>query len=113
MNVIARQTEPNDSVSSMVTIVKPDNICICLDPQDLNKAIQLEHYPLLTVEEVLSNTPNTKVFSVLDANQRFCQIKLEQVENIEHVHRRIQIPALTVQNIISIGSIPKMIEDLV
>ncbi|XP_056109383.1 uncharacterized protein K02A2.6-like [Rhinichthys klamathensis goyatoka] len=77
MNVIARQTDPTDWVSSMVTIVKPDKIRICLDPQDLNKAIKREHYPLLTVEEVVSNMPNAKVFSVLDANQGFWQIKLD------------------------------------
>ncbi|KAA0714109.1 Retrovirus-related Pol polyprotein from transposon opus [Triplophysa tibetana] len=78
MNVIARQTDPTDWVSSMVTIVKPDKIRICLDPQDLNKAIKREHYPLLTVEEVVSNMPNAKVFSVLDANQGFWQIKLDE-----------------------------------
>lgn len=77
MNVIERQTEPTDWVSSMVTIVKPDKICICLDPQDLNKAIKREHYPLLTVEVVVSNMPNAKIFSVLDANQGFWQIKLD------------------------------------
>lgn len=77
MNVIERQTEPTDWVSSMVTIVKPDKICICLDPQDLNKAIKREHYPLLTVEVMVSNMPNAKVLSVLDANQGFWQIKLD------------------------------------
>lgn len=40
LDVIATETEPTDWVSSMVTVVKPHKIRICLDPQDLNKAIR-------------------------------------------------------------------------
>ena len=35
---------------------------ICLDPKDLNNAIQREHYPMQTIDEVISRTPNAKVF---------------------------------------------------
>lgn len=77
MNVISRQTEPTEWVSSMVMIVKPNKIRICLNPQDLNKAIKCEHHPLLRIEEVLANMTNAKVFTVLDANQGFWQIKLD------------------------------------
>lgn len=77
MGLIAKQTEPTDWVNSMVTVVKPNKIRICMDPQDLNKAIKREHYPVLTVEEVVSSMPNAKIFSVLYANQGFWQIKLD------------------------------------
>ncbi|KAJ8358824.1 hypothetical protein SKAU_G00153490 [Synaphobranchus kaupii] len=77
MGVIVKQTEPTEWVNSMVTVVTPKKIRICVDPKDLNQAIQREHYPLLTVEEVVSRTPNAKYFSVLDANQGFWQIKLD------------------------------------
>lgn len=77
MGVIARQTEPTEWVNSMVTVVTPKKIRICMDPKDLNQAIKREHYPLLTVEEVASRMPNAKYFSVLDANQGFWQIKLD------------------------------------
>lgn len=40
LGVIEKQTEPTEWVSSMVTVVKPNKIRICLDPQNLNKAIQ-------------------------------------------------------------------------
>ncbi|KAL1277849.1 hypothetical protein QQF64_024522 [Cirrhinus molitorella] len=78
MGVIAKQAEPTEWVNSMVTVVTANKIRICMDPKDLNKAIRREHYPVLTVEEVVSRMPNAKYFSVLDANQGFWQIKLDQ-----------------------------------
>lgn len=78
IGVIVKQTEPTKWVNSIVTVVKPNKIRICIDPQDLNKAIKHEHYPLLTVEEVVSSMPKAKIFSVLDANQGFWQIKLDE-----------------------------------
>ena len=62
----------------MVTVVAPKKMRICMDPQDLNQAIKREHYPLLTVEEVVSRMPKAKYFSELDANQGFWQIKLDE-----------------------------------
>ena len=77
LGVIEKQTEPTEWVSSMVTVVKPNKIRICLDPQNLNKAILREHYPLKTVEEVVAEMPRAKVFSVVDANQGYWQIQLD------------------------------------
>lgn len=50
--ILAPVTEPTEWVSSMLVIVKPNNLRICLDPSDLNKAICREHYQMPTVEEV-------------------------------------------------------------
>ncbi|KAK0154442.1 Retrovirus-related Pol polyprotein from transposon 412 [Merluccius polli] len=61
----------------MVTVVKPNKLRICIDPQDLNKAIRREHYPLRTVEEIVAEMPNAKVFSVLDANHGFWQVQID------------------------------------
>lgn len=41
-------------------------------------AIEREHYQLRTVEEVLAEMPNAKVFSVMDANSGFWQIPLDE-----------------------------------
>lgn len=48
----SKNTEPTEWINSMVTIVKPNKIRICIDPQDLNRAVRREHYPLKTLEEV-------------------------------------------------------------
>jgi len=71
MGVIKKQTEPTEWVNSMVTIVKPNKIRICIDPQDLNRAIRRDHYPLKTLEEIVAEMPRAKIFSVVHANQGF------------------------------------------
>ena len=52
IGVIVRQTEPTDRVNSILAVVKTNKIRICIDPRDLNKAIQREHFPMMTIEEV-------------------------------------------------------------
>ena len=54
MEVIRKDDEPTEWVSSMVTVEKPNSNKrrICLDPKDLNVAIQREHFKLPTVEEI-------------------------------------------------------------
>lgn len=78
LGVIVKQTEPTDWVNSMGAVVKPEKLRICIDPQDLNKAIKREHYPLRTLEEIVAEMPNAKVFSVLDANHGFWQVQLDE-----------------------------------
>ena len=74
---IIKVTEPTDWVNSMVVVVKPDKIRICLDPRDLNKAVKREHYPSPTVEDIVSSIPDAKVFSVGDAKSGFLQNELD------------------------------------
>ena len=77
MNVIEQVHKPTDWVNSMVMVTKPNGkLHICIDPRDLNKAIKHEHYPMRTIEEVVTRMPNAKVFSVLDANSGFWQVQL-------------------------------------
>ena len=72
-------TEPTNWVNSMVTIIKPNgSLRICIDPRDLNKAIQREHYPMQTIEEVTTQMPDATYFSVLDASSGYWQISLDQ-----------------------------------
>ena len=76
--IIVRETEPTDWVSSLVTVLKPGGaVRVCLDPRDLNRAIKRQHYPLKTVEEVMANMPGVKYFSKLDATSSFWQIALD------------------------------------
>ncbi len=51
--IIVSVTTPTAWVSSMVVVPKKNGkLRICLDPKDLNRAIQREHYPLPTIEDV-------------------------------------------------------------
>ena len=71
--VIAPVTEPTEWVSQMVVTQKKDSdaIRICIDPKDLNEAIQREHYPMRTFEEVVARMPKAQYFTTLDASHGF------------------------------------------
>ena len=50
--IIARATMPTPWISSMVVVPKKNGkLHICLDPMDLNRALQQENYPMPTIEE--------------------------------------------------------------
>ena len=79
LGVIRKADEPTEWVSSLVVVQKPNGkVRVCLDPRDLNKAIQRKHYPMKTVEEVAAELSDAKVFSVLDATSGFWHIKLDE-----------------------------------
>ena len=67
--IITKVAEPTEWVSSMVAAKKKnlEELCICTDPRDLNKAFMRPHHPLKTIEEVASSIPNATVFSILDS----------------------------------------------
>ena len=52
--IIKPVTEPTAWVSSMLVVVKPDKLRICIDPRNLNKAICCEHYQMPTIDEVVT-----------------------------------------------------------
>ena len=77
-DILAHVTQPTEWVSSMVVIPKKDGkLRICLDPQDLNRAILHEHYPLPTIEEVATRLHGAKVFTVLDVRHGFRHVPLD------------------------------------
>ena len=76
--IIQKVTEPTEWISSVVVVAKPGKIRICLDPRDLNKAILRPKYQMPTLEEVLPNLTNAKVFSTMDAKDGFYQIGLNE-----------------------------------
>ena len=78
--IIAKVTEPTEWVSSMVAAKKKntEELRICIDPQDLNKALMRPHHPLKTLDEVVSSIPGAKIFSILDAKSAFWHIKLDK-----------------------------------
>ena len=79
--IIQKVTEPTEWISSVVVVAKPGKIRICLDPRDLNKAILRPKYQMPTLEEVLPNLTNAKVFSTMDAKDGFYQIGLDEASS--------------------------------
>ena len=79
--ILTPESGPTDWVSSMVTVIKPNKLRICIDPKDLNRAIKRSHYPIPTIEEVATKLNNAKVFSVLDAKSGFWQVSLDDASS--------------------------------
>ena len=53
--VITPVTEPTEWVSRMMIVGKPDgDVRICLDPSELNKAIQRQHFTVPTVDQLFA-----------------------------------------------------------
>lgn len=74
----ARQDEPTDYVHSLVLVHKPNKIRLCINPKNLNRAIKREHYHLKTVDKLIENLPQAKVFSTFDATHGFWHMKLDE-----------------------------------
>ena len=76
--IIAPVTAPTPWDSSLVAVPKKNGMLrLCLDPEDLNKAVQREHYPLPTIEDVARRLQGAKVFTKLDVRSSFWHITLD------------------------------------
>jgi hypothetical protein len=79
LKVITKVDEPTKWVNSMVVVPKPNGeVRICIDPRDLNKAINREHYKMPTLEEVTSQLSGAQYFTVLDATSGYWAIPLSE-----------------------------------
>ena len=66
-DIIPPVTDPTEWISSMVVVPKKNGtLRLCLDPKELNAAIQREHYSLPMIEVVATRLYRAKVFTVLD-----------------------------------------------
>ena len=85
IGVIESVTEPTSWVSSFVAVKKKgkDEIRLCIDPRHLNHAIQRQHYPMRTIQDVAARIPNAKFFTVLDASSGFWQIPLDYESSLK------------------------------
>jgi len=70
--IIAPVQEPSAWISALVVVTKANgDIRICIDPKPLNKALLRDHYPMPTIDDVLPQPANAKVFSTVDARNAF------------------------------------------
>jgi len=80
--ILATVTEPTNWISSLVVATKKSGeLCICIDPKDLNKGLKRAKYTMPTLDEVLPRLANAKVFSVLDAKDGFYHVKLDDASS--------------------------------
>ena len=78
--IIEKVTQTTDRVSGIVVNKKSNGkIRLCLQPQPLNKALKRCHYPIPTIEEVLPDLANAKVFT---STNGYWQVPLEHDSSI-------------------------------
>ena len=73
--------EPSEWISSMVVVAKLGKIQICLDPKDLNQAIQRPRFQMPTLEELLPELSKARIFSFFDTKYGFYQVSLNEVSS--------------------------------
>ena len=72
--VITTVTEPNNWISSMVLVNKPNKLRICIDPIDLNAIIKKPRFQMPTIEEIL--------LRLQDAKEGFYHLKLDKESSL-------------------------------
>lgn len=78
-SIIVPVTEPTEWVSSLMIVEKKNGtLRICIDPKDLNLAMQRSHYPTPTLEDITNNLKGAKVFSTFDAKNGYWQVELTE-----------------------------------
>ena len=78
LSAIQREDKPTDWISSLMVVQKPNGkLRICIDPKPLNKALKRSHYLLSTLEDLLPELTQAKVFSDLDVRNGFWHIELD------------------------------------
>ena len=96
LGVIEPIQEPTAWVSHMVPARKKDgSIRLCIDPVHLNNALLRPHHPVKTIEDILSNMPNAKVFSILDAKTSFLagtsRRRIVPFNNLHNIHWSLSV----------------------
>lgn len=77
LQIVARVDEPTDWVSNLVLVKRNGKIRICIDPILLNTALKRPHYPIPTINELLPELANAKIFTTVDAKSGFWQVGLD------------------------------------
>ena len=78
MGVVAPVDEPTPWISQVVVVkTKSGALRVCIDPHELNKTLQREHYTLPTLEGVLHELRDPTVFSKADLSSGYWHVKLD------------------------------------
>ena len=77
--IIAPVSVPTEWISAFVVVMKPDGrIRLCIDPKPLNKALKRNHFPTLTIDDILPDLSKARIFTVVDAKNGFWHVELDE-----------------------------------
>ena len=78
--IIEKVTEPTEWVSAPAIVNKPsakNGIRLCIDSRPLNTALKRSEYTIPTVDHLLTDISNAKVFSLADIKNAFWHVPLD------------------------------------
>ena len=76
--IITEVHEHTEWINSIVPVMKEDsNLRLCLDPKDLNKAIERNQWYARTLDDILPELAQSKYFTIRDATSGFWHILLD------------------------------------
>lgn len=80
LGVITEVHHATDWCAPMVVVPKknPNQVRICVDLSKLNKSVKRRYYPIQPVDITLAQISGATVYSKLDANYGFWQVKLDE-----------------------------------
>ena len=75
LNIIEKTTGPTHWASLVIAVPKSDgDIRLCVDMRKANLAVKRERYPISTIEELLQEMNQSKIFSKLDVNEHIIKL---------------------------------------
>lgn len=81
--ILVPVTEPTKWVSQMAVVHKRNGkLRLCIDPQALNQALMREHFRLSTLDDVLPELANAKIFSKLDVKEAYWHVRLDEQSSL-------------------------------
>jgi len=81
--VISQVSEPTPWLSQLVMTRKKDgSVRVCIDPHELNKALQREHYMMPIMEDVIHELRDSKVFTKADLSSGYWHVKLDDTSSM-------------------------------
>ncbi|CAC5357947.1 unnamed protein product [Mytilus coruscus] len=77
-DVICKVNSPTPWVNSLIVEKPNGKLMVCLDPKDLNSAIQRPHYPMRTLEDILPQLSNAHYYKKLDVRSGYLTNSLDE-----------------------------------
>ena len=113
IDVLEKVTEPTEWVNSFVIVEKvidslnahsPNHVIkksirLCIDPKDLNEALEREPYYSRSIDELISMFAGAKVFTIVDMDKGYWQVVLHpesrKLTCMAFEHRKVSIQEVT------------------
>jgi hypothetical protein len=81
MGIIEKITHHTDWVSNSLLVLRNGKRRLCIDPCYLNRALKRINYQMPTIDEILPELANARIFTTLDAKKGFWQLALDSASS--------------------------------